>query len=115
MEVLSKSIDAVCSTLNAVFFVVRSGCAWRLLPSDFGPWQPVHGYFRAWSQDWTWRFIHNVLRDCVRGVEGRKVAPTAAIVDSQSVKTPDQAGERGDDAGRRSRGASAIWLWIVWA
>ncbi len=44
------------------------------LPSDFGPWQTVYGYFRVWSQDWTWEFIHNVLRDCVRQTEGRRVA-----------------------------------------
>ena len=92
------------SLLNAIFYVVRAGCAWRLLPSDFGPWQTVYGYFRAWSQDWTWTFIHDVLRDCVRKTEGRKVAPTAAIVDSQSVKTPDQAGERGYDAGKKISG-----------
>jgi putative transposase len=92
------------SLLNAVFYVVRSGCAWRLLPSDFGPWQTVYGYFRVWSQDWTWQFIHDFLRDCVRYTEGRKVAPTAAIVDSQSVKTPDQAGERGYDAGKKISG-----------
>jgi putative transposase len=92
------------SLLNAIFYVVRAGCAWRLLPSDFGPWQTVYGYYRAWSQDWTWRFIHDVLRDCVRKTEGRTVAPTAAIVDSQSVKTPDQAGERGYDAGKKISG-----------
>jgi len=90
--------------LNALFYVVRSGCAWRLLPHDFGPWQTVYGYFRAWSQDWTWTFIHEVLRDYVRQSEGRTVAPTAAIVDSQSVKTPDQAGERGYDAGKKISG-----------
>ena len=90
--------------LNAIFSVVRAGCAWRLLPSDFGPWQTVYGYFRVWSQDWTWTFIHDVLRDCVRQTAGRQVAPTAAIVDSQSVKTPDQAGERGDDAGKKISG-----------
>lgn len=92
------------SLLNAIFYVVRSGCAWRLLPQDFGPWRTVYGYFRTWSQDWTWTFIHEVLRDCVRYSEGRTVAPTAAIVDSQSVKTPDQAGERGYDAGKKVSG-----------
>ena len=67
--------------------MVRSGCAWRLLPKDFGPWQTVYGYFRQWSQDWTWTFIHDTLRDWLRKTEGRNVAPTAAIIDSQSVKT----------------------------
>src|SRR5437773_401743 len=69
--------------VNAVFYVVRSGCAWRLLPGDFPPWQSVYGTFRLWSQDWTWTFIHDTLRDWLRKTEGRAVAPTAAIVDSQ--------------------------------
>ncbi len=92
------------SVVNAIFYVVRSGCAWRLLPSDFPYWQTVYGYYRQWSQDWTWIFIHDTLRDWLRKTEGRNVAPTAAIVDSQSVKTPDQAGERGYDAGKKIKG-----------
>lgn len=92
------------SLLNAIFYVDRAGCAWRLLPSDFGPGQTVYGYFRQWSQDGTWTFMHDVLRDCGRKTEGRQVAPTAAIVDSQSVKTPDQAGARGYDAGKKVSG-----------
>lgn len=92
------------SLVNAIFYVVRSGCAWRLLPRDFGPWQTVYGYHRRWSQDWTWTFIHDTLRDWLRKTEGRNVAPTAAIIDSQSVKTPDQAGARGYDAGKKIQG-----------
>jgi putative transposase len=92
------------SLVNAIFYVVRSGCAWRLLPRDFGPWQTVYGGFRRWSQDWTWTFIHDTLRNYVRKAAARKIAPTAAIIDSQSVKTADQAGARGYDAGKKVSG-----------
>jgi putative transposase len=92
------------SLVNAIFYMVKAGCAWRLLPRDYPCWQTVYAYYRQWSQDWTWRFIHDTLRDWLRKESGRKVAPTAAIVDSQSVKTPDQAGERGYDAGKKIKG-----------
>jgi transposase len=90
--------------INGMFYITRAGCAWRYLPKEYGPWETVYGYYRAWNKDWTWKFIHDTLRDYVRKVEGRAVAPTAAIIDSQSVKVPDQAGERGYDAGKKVSG-----------
>jgi putative transposase len=90
--------------LNGIFYLLRAGCAWRMLPHNFGPWNTVYGYFRSWSKDGTWNIIHDVVRDGVRLLEDRQVAPTAAIVDSQSVKTSDHAGERGYDAGKKIAG-----------
>jgi putative transposase len=90
--------------VNAILYAVRAGGAWRLLPRDLPPWPSVYGYFRRWSQDWTWTFIHDTLRDRLRKAEGHTVSPTAAIVDSQSVRTADQAGERGYDAGKKIKG-----------
>src|SRR4029434_2177503 len=71
-------------TLNAIFYLTRSGCAWRYLPREYPPWQTVYGYFRAWRWDGTWQRIHDRLRARNRVQEGRAVQPTAAILDSQS-------------------------------
>jgi len=94
--------------VNAIFYVDRAGCAWRYLPKEFGPWQTVYGYFRQWSQDWTWTFIHDTVRDWLRKTEGRHVAPTAAIIDSQSVKTPGRRRLLGS-LGPMGQSAAALW------
>jgi putative transposase len=73
--------------LDAIFYVVRSGCAWRLLPHDFPPWKTVYHYFRSWRLDGTWERMHTALRKRVRVRLERDPQPSAAIVDSQSVKT----------------------------
>lgn len=78
--------------MNAIFYIVRSGCAWRMLPRDFPPYSTVYMYFRDWKLDGTWERIHDVLRDRIRRREGRKKSPSAAIVDSQSVKTTEKGG-----------------------
>ena len=74
--------------LNAIFYIVRSGCAWRLLPHDFPPWKTIHHYFRTWRIEGTWERMHAALRERVRVRRmGRDPKPSAGIVDSQSVKS----------------------------
>ena len=89
---------------NARLYFVRAGCAWRLLPSDFGPWKTVYHYFWLWSKQGYWQVIHDVLRGAVRADAGKRNEPTAAILDSQTVRSADQAGERGYDAAKKTKG-----------
>jgi len=93
--------------VNAILYMARAGCSWRMLPKDFPPWQTVYRYFRAWRTDGTLDRVHDVLRERVRvKQEGRKAEPSAGIVDSQSVKGADTvpAATRGYDAGKKING-----------
>lgn len=90
--------------VNALFYLLRTGCAWRLLPHDFPRWQTVYCYLRAWENDGTWKRLNQVLRETIREKAGRNAHPSAACVDSQSVKTGGAAQEKGFDGGKKVKG-----------
>ena len=87
--------------VNAIRYVLRTGCAWRLLPHDLPPWQLVYHYFWVWRGDGIWQEIYDALLPRVRRSLGRQSGPSAAVVDSQSVKTTEKGGLGGTTRARR--------------
>jgi transposase len=90
--------------LDACIYVLRSGCSWRMLPKDFPPWETVYRTFRRWLAQDLFEQMYDELRKLWRSRERRAADPTAAILDSQSVKTSPQGGPKGYDAGKKVKG-----------
>jgi putative transposase len=87
--------------VNAIRYVVRSGCPWRYLPEGFPPWETAYAYFRHWQRDGTWERLHDTLRRQVRVAAGRDPEPSATILDSQTAKTTEKGGPEAMTAARR--------------
>ena len=91
--------------LNAILYLVKTGCQWRMLPHDFAKWQTVYFYYSRWKRNGTWEQIQQELVEHLREKAGRHAVPTVGIIDAQSVKTTLVAGEaRGFDAGKKVKG-----------
>jgi putative transposase len=78
--------------LNGIFYLLRTGCQWRYIPREYGNWGMIYGYFQRWTRNNLWQKINDILRIQLRKIAGKEESPSAAIIDSQSVKTTQKGG-----------------------
>jgi len=112
-QVIEKLVDeqvrrrkhSLRSILNGIFYLVKTGCQWRMLPADFAPWNTVYYYYRKWKRNGLIEELHELLRDFTRKKAGRQISPSLGLIDSRSVKTSRNGGlERGIDGGKKTKG-----------
>ncbi len=87
-----KSRKEMRRVVNGIFYRLRTGCQWRMLPKEYGSWEAIYGYWYRWSRNGLWERINTQLREALRVKAGRKAQPSAAVIDSQSVKTAQKGG-----------------------
>lgn len=105
VNVNRKREHSLRDIFNAIFYLLKTGCQWRMLPKEFAPWNTVYYYYRQWKLNGTIELIHEALRDMVRSKSSRALSPSVACIDSRSVKTTRSGGIcRGVDGGKKVKG-----------